>query len=162
MKKKEPVQLSFINALLKDEKKETVLIDTALSQFKNAKWLRSRIQYSNATKKEKLYCHTHISEALDNASKLLFDLSRRTSTYKHLTIEDFMIMLFIDKEGLYMNEPQKLSEIREHHKNVENGIIGMFLAYQDILKKHIKRVNLIIDSITASSRLIQRLKDDVV
>ena len=63
MKKKEPVQLSFINALLKDEKKETVLIDTALIQFKNAKWLRSRIQYSNATKKEKLYA-IHISQKL--------------------------------------------------------------------------------------------------
>lgn len=162
MKKKGPVQLSFLNSLLKDEKRETVFIDTALDHFKSCKWLRMRIRYCNATREEKLLCQTHLSDALDYASALLYKVSRHTKKYRDYTEEDFMKILFIDKDYLNMTSSPTMKELRSHHAQLEAGVIGMFLAYKDILKKHKEKVTQISDSITTSSRLLQRLDKNVV
>jgi len=162
MRKKGPVQLSFLNTLLKDEKRETVFIDTALEHFKSCKWLRMRIRYCNATREEKLFCQTHLSDALDYASALLYKVSRHTKKYRDYTEEDFMRILFIDKDDLSMSSGPTMKELRHHHAQLEAGVIGMFLAYKDVLKKYKEKTEQIATSITTSSRLLQRLDKNVI
>jgi hypothetical protein len=73
-----------------------------------------------------------------------------------------MKILFIDADGLNMSSGPTMKELRSHHAQLEASVIGMFLAYKDILKKHKEKVAQITESVTVSSRLLQRLDKHVI
>lgn len=144
-------QLSFINTLLADERRETLFIDTALEHFKNIKWLRSRIRFSSFSQERKLYCQTYLSGALELASTVIYTLSRKTIKYSHYKHEDFIRLLFIDPDHLYKASPDTPQEIKDHHEKAYTRLVGVFLAYKDVLKKHKDRTDKILEFMVLSN-----------
>jgi len=149
----------MLGALFAEETKENVFLDSMLRTIKNAKFLRNRIYYSNAKKLEKIECYDKLSVALEISSLLLYRVSRNSSKYKHYTHEDFLMLLFIDpnKDNLPY-EFATMSELRSHHDNVSASISGIFLAYNNIIRKHRDLANKIISNIKESHIILQRLK----
>ena len=149
--------MSFTSTLFNEKTREDVFIDYSINHFRNLKWLRVRTKYAKLTIMERLIAYEQLGYALDQAATLLYEVSRKSGTFKDKTKEEFVHDVVTQWTDAGIAEEITRRALVEHHDSVSGKITGMFLAYEDILKKHKSETSKLLKALEISGNAIKRL-----
>lgn len=149
--------MSFTDTLYDEKTREDIFVEYSMNHFRNLKWLRYRTKYAKLTIMERLIAYEQLGYALDQAAMLLYKVSRKSGTLRHKTQEDFVHDVVTQWSDAGLAEEITRRALLEHHDNVSGKITGMFLAYEDILKKHKSETSKLLKALETSGNAIKRL-----